>query len=52
MTEARVTERSDVDMGEGRDRRSNTSMDVAMEMTTPGTPTPVETAGATMIEPM
>jgi len=46
MTEARGSERSDLDRGEAGDRRSDAPVDVAMEMTT------AETAGATMFEPM
>jgi len=46
MTEARGSERSDLDTGEAGDRRSDAPVDVAMEMTT------AETAGATMFEPM
>ena len=52
MTEARVSERSDLDQGEAGDRRSDAPVDMAMEMTTAATPTPTETAGATMFEPM
>jgi len=52
MTEAGVSERSDLDTGEAGDRRSDVPKDVAMEMTTLATPTAVETAGATMFEPM
>jgi len=52
MTEARVSERSDLDTGEVGDRMSDVPVDVAMEMTTVATPTPAETAGRTMFEPM
>jgi len=52
MTEARGSERSDLDMGEAGDRRSDAPVDVAMEMTTAATPTPAETGGATMFKPM
>jgi len=44
-----VSERSNLDTGVGGDRRSNTPMDVVMEMTTVATPT---SAGATIFEPM
>jgi hypothetical protein len=46
MTEARGSERSDLDTGEAGDKRSDAPVEVAMEMTT------AETAGATMLEPM
>jgi len=46
MTEARGSERSDLDTGEAGDRRSDAPVDVAMEMTT------AETAGATIFELM
>jgi hypothetical protein len=46
MTEARGSERSDLDTGEARDRKSDAPVDVATEMTT------AETAGATMFEPI
>ena len=52
MTEARVSERSDLDRGEVGDRRSDAPVDMAMEMTTAATPTPTEIAGATMFEPI
>jgi len=52
MTEARGSERSDLDTGEVGDRRSNAPVDVAMEMMTVATPTHAETTGATMFEPM
>ena len=52
MTEARGSERSDLDTGEAGDGRSNAPVDVAMEMTTEVTPTAAETAGATMFEQM
>jgi len=49
MSEARVSERSDMDMGEAGDRKSDVPMDMAMEMTTAATPTAI---GATIFEPM
>jgi hypothetical protein len=52
MTEARGSERSDLDTGEAGGRRSDVPMDVAMEMTTAAPPTAAETAGAIMFEPM
>jgi len=52
MTEARGSERSDLDTGQAGDRRSDAPVDMAMEMTTAATPTAVETAGTTMFEPM
>jgi hypothetical protein len=52
MTEARGSEKSDLDTAEAGDRRSDAPVDVAMEMTTAATPTAAETAGATMFEPM
>jgi hypothetical protein len=52
MTKARVSERSDLQTGEAGHRRSDAPVDVAMEMTTAATPTPEETAGATMFELM
>jgi len=52
ITEARRSERRDLDKGEAGDRRSDAPEDVAMEMTTAATPTAAETAGATMFEPM
>jgi len=50
MTEARVSERTNLDMGEAGDRRSDAPLDVPMEMTRAATPTPRETAVATMSE--
>jgi len=44
-----VSERSDLDMGEAGDRRSDAPIDVATEMTTAATPTAM---GANRFEPM
>jgi len=52
MTEARVSERSDLDTGEAGDRSSDAPMDVAMEMISAAIPTAAQTACATMFEPM
>jgi hypothetical protein len=52
MTEARVSERSNLEMGEVGDRRSVVPMHVAMVMMTAATPTPTVTAGSTMVEPI
>jgi len=52
MIEVRVSERSDLDTGEAGDGRSNTPMDVAMEMATAATTTAAETAGGTIFERM
>jgi len=52
MTEARGSERSDLDTGEAAVRRSDAPVDVAMEMTPAATPTTAESAVATMFEPM
>jgi len=52
MTEARESERSDLDTGEVGDWKSEAPVDGAMDMTTAATPTPAETEGATMFEPM
>jgi len=52
MTEARGSERSDLDTGEAGDRRSDVPVDFAMEMMTAATPSAAETAGTTMFEPM
>jgi len=52
MSEARVSERIDLDMGEVGDRRSDAPMDVATEMATAATSIAMETAGATIFEPM
>jgi len=49
MSEARGSERRDLDTGEAADRRTDAPMDVAMEMTTAATPT---IAGQTIFEPM
>jgi len=49
MSEARVSERRDLDTGEMGEIRSDAPMDVAMEMTTVATPT---ATGATIFEPM
>jgi len=51
-TEVRGRERSDLDIGEAVDRRSDAPMDVAMEMVTMVTPIATETTGATIFEPM
>jgi hypothetical protein len=52
MTEAIVSGRSDLDTGEAEDGRSDTPMDVVMEMATAATPVTAETAGTTIVEPM
>jgi len=52
MTRARVSGWSDLDMAEAEDGRSDAPMDVAMEMSTTPTYSPVETAGTTTVEPM
>jgi len=52
MSEARVSERIDLDMGEAGNRRSDAHMDVAMEMATAATSIAMETAGATIFELM
>jgi adenylate kinase len=48
MTEVRGRERSDLDKGEVRDRRSDASIDVAMEMATTVTPFAAQITGATI----
>jgi len=52
MTEVRVSERSDLDVEEAGDGRSDAPMDVAMKMVRAATPIAAETAGATIVEPM
>jgi len=52
MTEARVSEMSDLDTGEAADSSSNAPVHVAMEITTAATLTHEETPGATMFKPM
>jgi len=52
MTESRVSVRSDLDAGEAETGRSDTPMDVAMEMVRAVTPIAAETAGADIFEPM
>jgi len=52
MTEFRVSGRSVLDAGEAGKRRSDTPMDLAMEMATAATPIAAETADATIFEPM
>jgi len=52
MTEFRVSGRSDLDAGEAADGRSDTPMEVAMEMATGVTSIATETAGAPIFEPM
>jgi hypothetical protein len=52
MTEARESGRSDLDRGEAGDGRSDTPMDVAMEMAMAATPVAAEIAGTTIVEPM
>jgi len=49
MTKVRVSERSELDTGDGR---SDVPIDVAMEMATAVTPSAAETVGATIVEPM
>ena len=46
------SERSDLDAGDTGDGRSDTPMDMAMEMATVATSIAAETAGATIFEPM
>jgi len=48
MPEFSVSERSDLDMGEARDGRSDTPIDVAMVMATAVIPIATETAGTTI----
>jgi len=52
MTECRVSERSDRDVGDAEDRRSDAPMDVVMEMVTAKISIATEIAGTTMLEPM
>jgi len=52
MSEARVSDRSSLEMGDTGDRRSDAPMDLAMDMTTTATPTALETTGATIFEPV
>jgi hypothetical protein len=52
MTEARVSGRSDLDMGESGDGRRDAPLDVAMEMAMAATSVAAETAGTTIVEPM
>jgi len=52
MTEARETGRSDLDIGDAGDGRSNAPLDLAMEMATAETPVNAETVRATIVEPM
>lgn len=49
MTETRVSRRSNLDMGEAGNGRSDTAMDVAMDMVMVATPVSTETAGATIV---
>jgi len=51
MTKFRVSGRSDLDAGEAGNGRSDTPMDVAMEMATAEKSNTVETAGGTICEP-
>jgi len=51
-SEARVSERSDLDTGKAADMRSDAPMNVAMEMMLVAAPTIAGTAGATMFEPI
>jgi hypothetical protein len=52
MTKFRVSRRSDQGVGEAGNGRNNAPMDVVMEMATAATPMAVETAGASIFEPM
>jgi len=51
-TEVRGSQRSDLDTGAAGDRRSDTPMDVVMEMATTVTPIAADTAGAPNYELM
>jgi hypothetical protein len=52
MTEFRGSERSDLHAGEAGDGRSDTPMDMVMEMATAARSIDAETAGVTIFEPM
>jgi len=52
MTEFRGSERSDLDVGEAGDVKSDAPMDMAMEMATAATSIAAETAGVTIFESM
>ena len=52
MTEFRVSGRSDLDVGEAGNGRSDAPMDVVMDMATAVTSIAAETAGATIFQPM
>jgi len=52
MTESRASGRSDLDVGEAGNERSDAPMDVAMEMATAPTSITPETGGATIFELM
>jgi hypothetical protein len=52
MIEFRVSRRSDLDAGEAGNGRSDTPLDVAMEMGTAATSIAAQCAAATIFEPM
>jgi hypothetical protein len=52
MTDVRVSERRDLDTGEVMDGRSDTPMDIAMEMVSAVTSIAAGTAGEATLEPM